>query len=453
MAMVDHPPRSLRPRRIGPGFLAALAAGALVAGPGQARADWWNQSTMTGDWGGLRTRLADDGLTIKGQYTGEAAGNPTGGKGQGVRYAQEVMLGVDADFQKLLGIPGASGKLVLTDRAGRSLSNDKVGNIMSVQEIYGSGETVRLTELSYDQALFGDRIDIAGGRLITENDFADSPQYWDTQLYCDFQSNAICGTPIAAPINSGYVAYPISSWGGRVKFTPVKDTYVQAGAYEVNPTLANEGDAFKLDGTGDTGAFLPLEVGYKFGDHPGGLQGNIRLGGYYDTSSVADARSQITKYDAGVPATDIPAEQRDGRYGLWLLGDYQVERDTDNDKRGIAVFGAYQYGDSRTALISNYAELGAVRQGTFPGRDQDSIALGVADAEINGRIADLEGMLQADGIAASRQTRETIAEANYGAQVTPWLLVRTGLQYVFHPAGEAEIPNALVLDLKTSITF
>ena len=43
--------------------------------------------------------------------------------------------------------------------------------------------------------------------------------------------------PAALTLNGGFTTAPVSSWGGRIK-TKLSDTlYVQAGAYEVNPTL------------------------------------------------------------------------------------------------------------------------------------------------------------------------------------------------------------------------
>jgi carbohydrate-selective porin OprB len=44
-------------------------------------------------------------------------------------------------------------------------------------------------------------------------------------------------------------------------------------------------------------------------------------------------------------------------------------------------------------------------------------------------------------------------ELNYGVTLGPWLNVRPGLQYIWHPSGVGEIKNALVLELKTVMNF
>ena len=45
--------------------------------------DWWNSGELTGDWGGPRNTLYDDGVSIFANYTNNIAGNPVGGKRAG----------------------------------------------------------------------------------------------------------------------------------------------------------------------------------------------------------------------------------------------------------------------------------------------------------------------------------------------------------------------------------
>ncbi len=87
--------------------------------------------------------------------------------------------------------------------------------------------TPRLTEASYEQPLAGKKLNLEFGRVITENDFGASPTYWGGNLYCSYQSNAICGTPIAVPLNSGTDSYPQSVWGARLKVSPSPNLYVE----------------------------------------------------------------------------------------------------------------------------------------------------------------------------------------------------------------------------------
>ncbi len=87
----------------------------------------------------------------------------------------------------------------------------------------------------------------------------------------------------------------------------------------------------------------------------------------------------------------LPLEEHAGRYGGWAIADQTVELDPGSDnKRGIALFAALEWGDKATAFLNWYGEAGLVRQGTFTGRDKDTIALGMAVASINGSLQGLE---------------------------------------------------------------
>ena len=64
--------------------------------------------------------------------------------------------------------------------------------------------------------------------------------HWGQNLYCQFQSNAICGMPQALASNSGYGYYPTAHPGAFVKLFPFGDDrmLVSAGVYNVDPTIS-----------------------------------------------------------------------------------------------------------------------------------------------------------------------------------------------------------------------
>ena len=75
----------------------------------------------------------------------------SGGFAQGTAYASELMVSGTFHLAQLIGSGLGDCAIVLTAREGSSLSANDVGNIFTVQEIYGDGLTPRFTELSYDQ--------------------------------------------------------------------------------------------------------------------------------------------------------------------------------------------------------------------------------------------------------------------------------------------------------------
>src|SRR5262249_38315672 len=157
--------------------------------------------SLTGNWGGFRDRLRDEyGLAVAGDYTSESAGNPIGGRRQGVTYTHNIGLALFADPEKLLGpsIPALWAPLLhataflvsASNRAGRSLSAQYIGNVYAVQQIFG-GQTTRLVHLAVAKAFFRRKLRIAAGRINGLDDFIASP------LYCNAQNLAFCGNPLS----------------------------------------------------------------------------------------------------------------------------------------------------------------------------------------------------------------------------------------------------------------
>lgn len=417
---------------------------------------------LLGNFGGARDRLHDSGLDLRANVVSELAGDVSGGRSQALRAASEFNFGADADLGRLGIDDGGQVHATFTQRWGRSLSRDSIGNLVSVQEIYGTGEDFRLTELSFEQAFAGDHVNVSLGRVITENDFAASPTLWDhAALYCVFQNNGVCGTPVGVPVNAGYDAYPQSTWGGRVRIAPTDATLVQFGAYEVNPTLGASSNGLKIGANGDTGAFLPLEFGWRPGhalsgapsDDPGVLPGDYRVGVYYDTSHGRDPF-------ANVPGKGLPApvlRSYTGKYGLYATAARTVWRAAggkDGDPRGLSVFAALNLGDAATSLYRVYAEAGAVLKGTFAGRDDDTAGFAVTDTEVNSRRRDYEALLLAQGYAVTgKQVREVAFEADYGAAVFQGVNLEPNVQLILHPGAVSEVPHAWVLGLRTSVKF
>jgi porin len=423
---------------VGTACLFALCSAAEAQTMDQLFADWMQQPYMTGDWGGLRTKLADEGILLRAHYLSETAGNPTGGLRQGTQYAQQIDFGADLDLGKLIDLQGGTVHVTFTDRQGQSLAADDVGNLISEQEIFGGGQNFRLAELSYAQSLFQDRVEAKLGWIHATDDFATSP------IYCYFQNNGFCGQPAGIAIDSGITTFPVASWGAVVKLLPRSDLYFMTGAYEVNPALNDTGNGFNFGVAGATGVIVPVEGGWrpKFG--PDELPGNYKLGAYYDNSDATFFGSPLSG----------PAGTMAGRSGGYVLVDQMLYREHLGSDRGLTAFGVFLYADPDTALIQFYWEAGLVYLGTFPGRDHDSIAFGVNQSRISNVLVNQQNAQNAlSPGSVNVQSAETDLELNYRAQVTPWFTLMPNIQYVIHPNAETSIPNAFVLGLQAGLTF
>ena len=124
-------------RRLTP--LAASVALLGLAAPGVAQnlRKLVNETELTGDWGGARTDLGNHGIHVAFQYWTNLAGNPVGGQRQGFTYTDSLNLAIDFDFHKLFAWKGGALHFTFTNRDGTSLSQSYIGNIFTVQQIYG----------------------------------------------------------------------------------------------------------------------------------------------------------------------------------------------------------------------------------------------------------------------------------------------------------------------------
>ena len=400
---------------------------------------------MTGDWGGARSDLETLGISPRAHFTSESAGNTSGGEEQTVRSTEQIDFGADFDLQRLLHIPNAKIQLTMTDRFGRSLSADAIGNQFAVQELYGAGQNFRLAELNYQQDFLEHTLAIEVGWSPLGDQFAG------ISAFCNFQNGIICGHNNAMTDNSGAHNFPTAQWGVRIKLQATPDFYATAGVYQVNPNEGNADNGWNLSFHG-TGIIVPVEVGWTTAIGSGQLPGTYKIGAYYNTSTSPDVFTDVNGLPAGL--TGEPFEQHDGRAGGYIMTDQMVYREGPGSARGLTLGAMVGVGDTATDKYSYFWMAGGHYQGTFPGRDNDLIAFMFAYAKTNPRLTSYQE--DRDIVAPGSvgiQSHESIAEVDYGALIAPWLLIRPNLQYVMNPGGTGRIPNAFVIGLTAKITF
>ena len=87
-------------------------------------------------------------------------------------------------------------------------------------------------------------------------------------------------------------------------------------------------------------------------------------------------------------------------------------------------------------------------RGLFPSAHKISRAWPWAYSSISGDFTDSQREQGLQGYSA-----ETVVEATYRAVIAPWWYVQPDLQYVFNPSGQHGSHDALVLGLRTSVSF
>jgi len=399
-------------------------------------------ASLTGEWGGVRTSLRDAGVDITANYVTEAAYNVSGGDRSIVTDAGQLTFGATLDLQKLIALKGGTIQASLTYRHGVNEDDAAgLGVLQQVQEVYGRGNVVRVTQLWYDQKFANDHLDLKVGRLTQGEDFAP--------FSCTFMNLSFCGAPPGNLAGDYWYNWPISQWGGRLR-AQSKNLYVMVGAYEVNPKNLDT-NFFVGHFSGATGVLTPFEVGYLPQIGASRLPGSYKIGGWYNSADADDVALDVTHHVAAV--TGLAPLVHDGRYGFYAQFQQQVTgtakgegaaRATDH---GLVLFFNATQTDRGTERTDNQIAAGLDWIGPFAARRGDDIGLAVARTNVNSR-ANLA--LPAD---VAHPNAEYAIELYYGLLIHGWLSLRPNVQYIVDPGGYSDVRDVVVLGLKGKITL
>jgi porin len=390
---------------------------------------------LLGDWGGLRSKLEESGITPRWFLITDVAGNPSGGRDQGATQASSTELSLFFDLNRIAGIKGGSVFMSMSQRWGNRLSSEYVGNVFSEQQIYGF-PTFRVIDISYQQTLLKDRVYLRLGRFAQTDDFLDSPYNYG------FMSNAFCGNPFGILLDApGMQAYT-GTGAALAKVKPTRRSHVMAGVYNGDPAMReNKNHGVDLSFKGPV--FVMSEVGYQFNGLPGDSArlGNYKLGGWYDHST-------LTNFVSGT--------RKRGSWGYYGLFDQVlVPFGSRSSNRGFGVFGSVTVAtDSHVQQLPLYFTAGVSARGLFDVRPRDAISFGIA----NGYFSDSLQRAQQNGLLlppeGGVQDHERVVELTYRFDLRRGAyFIQPDFQYIVRPGGTGRLLNAAVFGAQFGINF
>jgi porin len=246
---------------------------------------------------------------------------------------------------------------------------------------------------------------------------------------------------------------------------------LSAAVFNGNPAPPGPGDP-QLRNSSSTnfligeGGFLPIaELAYSFDEQPisSTLLSDVKLGAWYHTEEFPDLRRDSSGLSLANPASNgIPA-MHGSNFGAYLVVDKMLWRRPDTATQGLAAFLRVGYAPPDRNLFSLEIDAGFTFKGLFPNRELDVLGVGTSYGQIGyARRLDRDQVPFA-GIGRPIRDYESVLEITYAARIAPWWLLQPDLQLVFHPGGHTAppgsssgagpIPNALVLGLRSGITF
>ena len=407
-----------------------------------------DRAFLTGDWGGLRTRLLDLGIVPSLIFVTDVLGNPVGGRRQGLRESDDLGLDLTVDLDRLAGWSGARFHLSFSMRSGSDLSERDIGNVFTVANVC-CGFTYRLVNVELEQSLFDDRISFRGGRIATGDEFLASP------LYGNFVQEAFNGNPIGIAFNVPVTAYPTATWGMRARVRPIRQLSLMAGVYNGDPTLGDN-DKHGVDWTMRGPLFAIGEVGLQ--PQSGAL---ARRGCRATTRSAATIRPGRFR-TCSATSMAAPSRSRGCRRKCTTATGASTFSWT---RWSIATAGRTAGGASRRSCPCSLPQLerqhhAVLRQwrpglpGTLPlaperyGRLRRGVRRVQPPARALAARCQERGQRGGDPEVRGR-ARAHLYHPGHGS----WLQVQPDLQYIINPGGTGKIPNALVLGFQLALTL
>ncbi|YCM47086.1 carbohydrate porin (plasmid) [Verrucomicrobiaceae bacterium 227] len=366
---------------------------------------------LTGDWGGLRTRLVDRGISPYAVFAAEVFSNVDGGFRSGTSSPGLLDFGVGMDLEKLIGWKGAGFTATAFAAYGDDGSAKYIGDFNVASNLF-SATDFNLFNLFFSQTFADESVFLKVGQIAADDDFMGS----DTAGL--FLNSAFGPLPtesgnVAAPI------FPLTAPGAFIRITPSGTFSFHTGIYagDSGPSQSgNHGFDWRTGGTAGWVTFAEADYNYA--------SGTAKLGGYYHTGDFENFKT------GGI---------EEGQGAVYGIIDHRFIE--SNDGPGLAAFARLSFAtkDERS-VVSHYFDAGIALDHLFA--EDDALGLGISYTRFG------DDYLNAHpGLTSS----ETILELTYQRALSEWCILQSGVQYLIDPHESGD--NALVLGLRTEISF
>lgn len=353
---------------------------------------------LTGNWGGYRNRLEEQGLTVELIYTGEFVRNFTPGLVNGRKqtiYHDNLDLALTFDSEKAGLWQGGTLFIYGIRNHGGDPTGNVIGDLQAVSNIEAPDQFI-LYEAWFEQQLFNGRASLLLGLHDMNSEFYVSD-------YASLFLNSSFGIGPEITANVAASIFPKPGLGVRLRINPVDHLYAQAALYDGDPATrrlaAHEGKM----GIG--------EIGYLFDG------GAIKAGYWQHTAQVNYAGRNFSR-----------------NYGYYALADARLYRFGEGEARSVNTFVQLgQAAKSRNA-VNSYVGAGLHLHGLLPGRGEDDLGFAMARANTD-------------------TGSETTYELTYRLVATSWLAIQPSFQWVDNTGGVTAAPTSRVGLLRFEVTL
>lgn len=332
-------------------------------------------------------------VTVTPTYFGEVFTNARGGKTtkDATQYQGLLDLEIGLDLERAgTGLPG-SLFLLAQNTHGRGLTQDFVGDTQVISNIDSFDNIMQVGEYWWESRWLDDDVTVRLGKQDINTEFQ---RIDGAELF--IQSTFGLSPSTAFP------TYPDQALGAVSRLHLLEALQLKLGAWSA---FAN-GSSWGYSASDSYLLVAELERAYSLLDS--GLLGVFSLGALYESDGEIDGQpvSAVREY-----------------YLQWEQKIYRESIADEQREQGLAVFAGYYPRISGEQIIlesiGDSAVVGLTYRGLFSGRDNDTLGLGVAWAELY----------------QGGTNQEVATELFYRVNWSPHVSLQPDLQYISSPSG------------------
>jgi porin len=371
----------------------------------------------------------DHGVRFGGVWLSDCNWLITGGEKPGAFSCNSALvLDNHTNLKKLTGwwTGGSFGAEFLQLNA--SPTNTQAGSVQGYNGTPGSDPLTRseLYELWIRQELFHGKLAVRVGKLTPTRDFGAVLRPVPTRDAASFIPS-VSGL-LYTPVFKNPTMYGVSpgfynsASGVTLNFTPIKQWYINYGAYDGNLARGVQ--------TGEKG---PTFNGYYYQIAETGLAwrlGRERLPG--QAGAGLWHQTGVLHGPAGI--------SQDGTNGVYAFGSQRLWfRDPGQNNAGVSTFFQVGKNESRTLPINKFLGGGFTGFGLVPSRPNDSAGIGVAWSRLNPNIF--------------KRSSELMLQSYYQARMAKGIYLQPTLTYIPTPGASPNYNGAWAATLHVTILF
>jgi porin len=386
----------------------------------------WQTDTLTGDWGGVRSRLSERGVTLDVALKADVLSNLSGGLKRGTQYMDNWDVKLLADTDKLWGWTNTRAFVQLISNHGGKLNRDYVGSFMGVDNIEANTNTTKFFHAWLETDFFDEQFSILAGLYPVDS------QFYVTDATAVFlHPTGGMAAEVAQTGVNGPSIFPTSSLGVRAIWRPTPKFYFQAALVDGVPGDPNNphGTHVRFD-RGD-GTLAIMETGFR----PAEEISKYALGYWRYTPRFDDL------VDTDVAGNPVRRVNR----GAYVLAEQTVFREKADGSQGLTLFFRYGVANGDINTLDYSYSLGLRYKGLWPGRDEDELGIGLTRGHAGAKFR--------QAAATPLATHETALEITYRAKLTPWLALQPTVQRIVNPGHDPALGDAWVAGARFEITF